>query len=135
MIEYTSSKPTRSEYRHLFESAGWTSSIAISDDVLQTAIDRSWYWISVYDGERIVGIGRLVSDGALYAFVCDMIVLPDHRNQGIGSEILKRMKAKCTAHNIQRVWLFAAEGKTDFYLENGFDLRPEDAPGMQLKKN
>lgn len=135
MIEYNSSKPTLSEYRYLFESTGWTTSISISDDSLQRAIENSWYWISVLDDKRLVGIGRIVSDGALYAFLCDMIVLPTYRGQGIGSEILKRLKDKCTAHNIQRVWLFAAEGRADFYLKNGFEVRPEDAPGMQMKRN
>lgn len=135
MIEYKPVKPPLYEYKSLFESTGWTSSIAISNDVLKMAIDSSWYWVSAFDNGRLVGIGRLVSDGALYAFVCDMIVLPEYQGQGIGKVILKMLKDKCMENGIQRVWLFAAPGRAGFYLKGGFDIRPEDAPGMQMKKN
>jgi GNAT superfamily N-acetyltransferase len=134
MIEYRQLKPPLHDYKSLFESTGWTSSIAISDDVLQKVIDNSWYWISAFDKERLVGVGRLLSDGALYALVCDIIVLPGYQGQGIGEVILKMLKDKCRKNGIQRVWLFAAQGRTRFYIRNGFDIRPADAPGMQLKK-
>jgi len=134
LIEYRFSKPTLEGYRTLFESTGWTSSYRITDSVLEKAIHESWQWVSAFDGETLIGIGRLLSDGGLYAFVCDMIVLPAYRGQGIGTEILKRLKDKCTEHDIQRVWLFAAQGRAGFYTKNGFDIRPEDAPGMQMRK-
>ncbi len=135
MIEYKPLKPTPHEYKFLFESTGWTSSITISDDALQMAMDRSWYWVSAFDKERLVGLGRLVSDSALYAFVCDMMVLPEYQSQGIGTAILKMLKLKCLENGIQRVWLFAAPGRAGFYVKNGFDIRPEDAPGMQMKRS
>lgn len=134
MIKYKISKPTLSEYRKLYEGTGWVPSSSLSDEMLQTAIDHSWYWISAYDNQRLVGVGRPISDGVLYSFVCDMIVDPKYRNQGIGTKILEMLKEKCRQHSFQRVWLFAATGKTDFYIKNGFDARPAYAPGMQMKK-
>ena len=76
MIEFRANKPTIQEYRNLYESTGWVLVKSISDVMLQKAIENSWFCVSVYDDETIIGIGRLISDGALYAFVCDMIVLP-----------------------------------------------------------
>jgi len=134
MIEYRSSKPTLCEYRRLFESTGWTSSIVITDDILGKAINGSWYWVSAFDAEALIGIGRLLSDGALYAFICDVIVLPANQGQGIGTEILKRLKNKCAEHDIRRVWLFAAPGRAGFYMKNSFEIRPADAPGMQMRR-
>lgn len=133
MIKYTASKPTLSGYRKLYESTGWVSPNAVSDDVLQTAIDQAWYWVSACDDQTLVGMGRLISDGALYAFVCDLIIDPRYQRQGIGSTILKMLKDKCTQQSFRRVWLFAAPGRAGFYEKNGFDVRPEDAPGMQMK--
>src|SRR5271157_1119924 len=100
MIEYKPLKPTLHGYKCLFKSTGWTSSIAISEDVLKMAIDNSWYWVSVFDKEKLIGVGRLVSDGALYAFVCDMIVLPEYQGKGIGKAILKMLKDKCMESRI-----------------------------------
>lgn len=133
MIKYENSKPTLSGYKKLYESTGWAPPASISDEVLQTAINNSLYWISAYDDEILVGIGRIVSDGALYAFVCDMIVEPKYQKQGIGTSILGLLKEKCREHSFRRVWLFAATGKAGFYLNNGFEIRPDDAPGMQMK--
>lgn len=89
----------------------------------------------VFDDEKLIGIGRLISDGALYACVCDMIVFHAYQKRGIGSAILKMLKDKCKENGIQRVWLFAAAGRAGFYVKNGFNIRPEDAPGMQMKKS
>lgn len=135
MIECKPLKPPLHEYKYLFESTDWTSSITISDNALKMAIDSSWYWISAFHNERLIGIGRLVSDGALYAFVCDMIVLLECQGQDIGKTILKMLKDKCLENGIQRVWLFTAPGRAGFYVKNGFDICPESAPGMQLKKD
>ena len=134
MIQYRFAKPTLEGYRTLFESTGWTSSYRITDDVLEKAIHDSWCWVSAFDSDTLVGIGRVLSDGGLYAFVCDMIVLPAYQGQGIGTEILKRLKDKCAEHDIQRVWLFAAKGRAGFYTKNGFEIRAEDAPGMQMQR-
>jgi hypothetical protein len=51
MIECKALKPTLHEYKTLFESTGWTSSITISHDILKMAIDSSWYWVSASDNE------------------------------------------------------------------------------------
>jgi len=133
MIDYRYSKPALAGYRTLFESTGWTSSIRTTDAVLKKAIQESWCWVCAFDGEDLIGVGRLISDGALYALVCDMIVRPAYQRQGIGTEILKRLKERCAEHQIQRVWLCAAPGRAPFYIRNGFDIRPADAPGMQMR--
>ncbi|HQO02815.1 MAG TPA: GNAT family N-acetyltransferase [Spirochaetota bacterium] len=132
MIEFRANKPTIQEYRNLYESTGWVSVKSISDVMLQKAIENSWFCVSVYDDETIIGIGRLISDGALYAFVCDMIVLPLYQRKGIGSTILRMLKEKCNETGFQRVWLFSAPERIEFYVKNGFEKRPENAPGMQM---
>jgi GNAT superfamily N-acetyltransferase len=133
LIEYRLSKPTLQEFKALFESSGWTSSIKITDKVLEKAIIESWHWVTAFDAGTLVGIGRLVSDGALYALVCDLMILPEYQGRGIGKAILTMLKEKCLENKIQRVWLFAGPGRSGFYEKNGFEIRSLDAPGMQLK--
>jgi ribosomal protein S18 acetylase RimI-like enzyme len=133
MIDYRCTKPTIQAYKDLFESTGWTSTVTITDDNIQDVIKNTWYWVCVYDNENLIGIGRIISDGALYGLICDIIVLPTYQNQGIGSAIIKMLKSECAERKLQRVWLFAASGKSDFYIKNGFEIRSIDAPGMQMK--
>ena len=133
MIEYKNIKPTVAEYKYLFECANWSSFILKCDNEIQIAIDNSWYWVTVFDEDNIIGMGRIVSDSVLYAFICDMIVIPSYQNNKIGKTIINKLKEKCIENKFSRVWLFAAPGKSEFYIKNGFEKRPDDAPGMQLK--
>jgi N-acetylglutamate synthase-like GNAT family acetyltransferase len=133
LIEYRTTKPTIKEFKALFESSGWTSSIKISNAILKNAMEQSWYWVSAYDNGKVVGIGRLISDGALYALVSDLMIFPEYQGQGVGKTLLKMLKDKCLESGIQRVWLFAGPGKVGFYEKNGFEIRSLDTPGMQLK--
>jgi hypothetical protein len=40
---------------------------------------------------------------------------------------------KCKGNNIRDIQLFAAKDKSEFYEKFGFEKRPINAPGMQLK--
>ncbi len=131
-IIYKESPPTWQEYYCLFSTAGWVEALKISENDLKKVLENTSYWITAYENERIVGIGRLLSDGALYALVCDVIGAPEGQNRGIGSSILTKLINKCTELNLKRVWLFAAPDKAGFYEKHGFSIRPGEAPGMQL---
>jgi ribosomal protein S18 acetylase RimI-like enzyme len=63
-------------------------------DALHQALQQSWYTVSAYDTGRLVGFGRVVSDGVLYAMIYDLIVIPSHQRRGIGSEILRSLVAR-----------------------------------------
>jgi N-acetylglutamate synthase-like GNAT family acetyltransferase len=135
-IVYKESPPTWQEYVQLFSSTGWMPELRISEDELKKVLDNTFnnacYWITAYQNERIVGCGRLLSDGALYALICDLIVMSDHKNKGVGGMILQQLVKKCQEADIKRVWLFAAPDKAKFYEKYGFSIRPNKAPGMQL---
>lgn len=131
-IEYKTDPPTWQEYFQLFSSTGWMPILRISEGDLKRAFDNTWYWITAYKDQEIVGAGRLLSDGALYALICDIIVVPGCQSKGIGSMILKQLVKKCKETGLKKVWLFAAPGKAGFYEKYGFSVRPDEAPGMQL---
>jgi GNAT superfamily N-acetyltransferase len=90
--------------------------------------------ISAYHDTTLIGAGRLVSDGILYAVVFDMIVTPDWQGRGIGSEILNRLLDRCNAAGIRDVLLFAARGTEGFYRRHGFVPRSQNAPGMMMRR-
>ena len=131
-IEYDTAPPERAEYLELFETTGWNDAYRASAAELADALARSWYSVAAYDAGRLVGFGRVVSDGVLYAMIYDMVVRPSHKGRGIGTEILRRLVARCNEAGIREVQLFCAKGKLDFYRRRGFKERPKDAPGMRL---
>ncbi len=133
-IQLRRQPPDKDDFIALFNMTGWNKVYQADRDELERAIQNSWLVISAYDGERLVGFGRVVSDTVLYAMIHDMIVLPDHQGKGIGTLILKELVEQCRKQGIRDIQLFCAKGKRAFYEQNGFDARPADAPGMQLRK-
>jgi GNAT superfamily N-acetyltransferase len=131
-IAYREKLPAFAAYHPLFETTGWNEAYRADEDELYAAISSSWYVLSAYDNDDLVGFGRIISDGVLYALICDMIVKPSYQRQGIGSTLLNKLIARCRLHKIRVIWLFAAKGRRSFYQKFGFVERPADAPGMQL---
>jgi GNAT superfamily N-acetyltransferase len=131
-IEYIGEKPDSRAYLQLFESTGWNAVYKADQVELNRALEGSWYVLSAYDGDKLVGVGRVVSDGVLYAMIYDMIVKPSHQGKGIGTAILEKLIAKCKRDRLRDIQLFSAKGKVQFYRKRGFVERPVDAPGMSV---
>lgn len=127
--------PAAMDFFSLFETTGWNTAYQTTPQDLQQALDDSWYTISAYDKGELIGFGRILSDGVLYAMIYDLIVHPDFQNQGLGSQLLNRLIEACQKANIRAIQLFSAHGKTEFYKTRGFVTRHEDAPGMVYLTN
>jgi GNAT superfamily N-acetyltransferase len=133
-IEYVERLPDCEAYLELFDTTGWNDLYGAGPGDLQRALVRSWHAVSAFEAGRLVGFGRLLSDGVLYAVVFDMIVTPDRQRRGIGTEILNRLLRRCREHGIRDVLLFSARGTAGFYRQFGFMERPAGAPGMILRR-
>jgi N-acetylglutamate synthase-like GNAT family acetyltransferase len=126
--------PDKDEVFDLFLTTGWNENYQLSKEELYTAVKESWYMISAYDNDRLVGFGRIICDGVVHALILDMIVHPAYKRKGIGSRILKNLVEKCHEHNIRDIQLFCAKNQKNFYEKHGFVPRPENAPGMEKSK-
>jgi GNAT superfamily N-acetyltransferase len=133
-ITYAERVPDCVAYLELFETTGWNEMYRASAGDLQRSLTRSWHAISAFEGKRLIGFGRLLSDGVLYAVVFDVIVTPDRQRQGIGAGIMQRLLRRCEDHGIRDVLLFSARGTPAFYRKLGFVERPGEAPGMILRR-
>ena len=130
-IEFRPEIPTRDQFWELFQTTGWNEKYQLSPNDLMRSLRASWSMLGAYDGERLVGFGRLVSDGVLHAMIYELIVLPEYQGQGIGGKILEKLVEKCRQAGVRDIQLFCARGKREFYEKRGFVARPDDAPGMQ----
>jgi ribosomal protein S18 acetylase RimI-like enzyme len=133
-LRFEPESPTAERYWGLFQTTGWNAEYHATPQELVTALAHSWYCLAVYDGESLVGVGRIVTDQVLHAMIYDLIVDPDYQHQGLGSQILDRLVARCREANIRDIQLFCARGKQAFYEKHGFVVRPTDAPGMQYRR-
>jgi ribosomal protein S18 acetylase RimI-like enzyme len=90
-IAYREQLPAPAAYQQLFESTGWNRGYRADPDALHRAISSSWYVLSAYENDDLIGFSRVVSDGVLYALICDLIVKPSYQGQGIGSHLLDKL--------------------------------------------
>jgi len=132
-ITYSAALPDKNNFYDLFLSTGWNDEFKLNPDELERAVSKSYFTVSAYHGELLVGFGRIVSDGILHAMIYEMIIHPGYQRKGIGTEILNRLIQKCKGDKIRDLQLFCAQGKKEFYEKHGFTSRPEDAPGMQYQ--
>ena len=123
--------PTPEEYNHIRELVKWG---AIPMPYVKTGLNNSTFGVCAYVNDEIVGLARVVGDGAIYFFIKDMIIHPDYQRQGIGTKIMNTIIKifKERYENKGMVFLFAAKGKAAFYEKFGFEKRDDDAPGMRL---
>ena len=124
--------PPSPQLWRLFLTTGWNDEYAISSEAYEKACRDSWFAVSAYDGEWLVGFGRVLSDGLLHAMIYDLITDPRYQGRGIGTKVLDALVSRCRAEGIRDVQLFCAEGKRRFYEQRGFHSRPDQAPGMEL---
>ena len=130
---YKSSKPKQQAFYNLFITTGWNDNYQLDTDQLFEALEKSWYLVSAYKNEQLVGFGRIICDGVVHALILDLIVHPEYQNIGIGGQILNKLVEKCKQHQIRDIQLFCAKEYSSFYEKRGFRKRPDDAPGMEYK--
>jgi GNAT superfamily N-acetyltransferase len=82
-----------------------------------------------------VGFGRIVTDGATFAWICDIIVAEAHRGSGLGKVLvesvvlhpevadLRQVLATKDAHSLYEK--FGYERRDGVFLTRNFRLRPE----------
>ena len=77
--------------------------------------------VSAWDGERLVGIARSVSDFSYATYLSDLAVCASHQRQGIGRELIRRTQA---AGGEATIILLSAPNAVNYYPRLGFKQHP-----------
>ncbi len=73
----------------------------------------------LYDGTRQIGMARVVSDFAVFAYLCDVFIHEDYRGNGIGKWMLESILDHPDLKTIRR-WMLATRDAHEFYRRYGF---------------
>lgn len=93
MLHYTEEKCfTQEQVQQLFLSVGWVS--GQYPQRLYKALMHSSTVLTVWDGDRLIGLIRALDDSEMLAQIHYVLVHPDYQGQGIAGELLERIKEK-----------------------------------------
>ena len=105
---------------HLYQAVGWTN-YTNQPQMLEQALSHSLAIYLARDGEKIVGLVRLVGDGFSSVFVQDLIVLPSYQRQGIGSTLMRQALSDYKDTYQVQLATEQTEKTLEFYRSLGFE--------------
>lgn len=121
------------QLRELWERIGWSEHRVRTNFIWEDCLRSSHYVLSAWDGQRLVGFGRIVADG-IFATFYDIAVDPDYQRQGIGRQLMDMLIGQVKDKGYAGIYLFRWEenpGNQAFYESLGFE--PTES-GMELRK-
>ena len=121
------------EFNYLYDSVGWGH---YDDEISKKALDNTFYSVSIYDDDKIIGFGRLIGDSICFMYIHDVIVHPKYQSMKIGTSIMNKLIEKIELIQKEnpdlRVYLGASKGKEGFYEKFGFTDREHAGLGAGM---
>lgn len=142
-IEYVSKLKKHDDTIDLYKSLEWYQLSGYTDEDIDKA-NESFYSVYAYDGDKLVGLGRVASDGMIVAVMSGICVRHDYRHHGIGAQIVERIVEYCQTGDYRlNVQLFCEDSLIKWYEGMGFEklavgMRkpvPTKEENSALKKN
>lgn len=115
---------------HLYRAAGWWQEEDGPDDLktVDAIIANSFCFVIAISGGEIIGMGRVISDGVSDAYIQDVTVLAEHRGQGYGKGIVRRLLQELRERKLQWIGLISEPGYESFYTSLGFGVMKDYTP-------
>jgi len=111
--------PTVESFVQLRAKIGWGET---GSTMAKKSLECSLFHVVIYYQAQLVAMGRIIGDGAMYFYIQDVIVDPDHQSQGLGKMIMENIESFLTqnAKKGATIGLLAAQGKEEFYKAWGY---------------
>ena len=87
-------------------------------ETLERALGNSLCF-GLYEGERQIGLARVITDRATYAYLCDVYVLPERRGRGLGAWMMGCVMAHPDLQGLRRFSLVTRDAH-ELYRPFGF---------------
>jgi GNAT superfamily N-acetyltransferase len=87
-------------------------------ETVQRSIEHSLAF-GLYEGERQIGLARVISDFATFAYVGDVFLLEEYRGRGLSKWLMRTIVAHPDLQGLRR-WLLATRDAHGLYRQVGF---------------
>jgi len=133
MIKIRENDNNVDDFNLLYDSVGWG---AYDKKISKIALDNTFYSISIYDNDKIIGYGRLIGDTICFIYIQDVIVRKEYQGNKIGTLIMNKLLEKINEIKKDnpnlRVYLGATKNREKFYEKFGFIKRTDAGLGYGM---
>lgn len=117
-FKLSDSPPSYSEFCELWCKTGWPE---YSEDEFKRAIQGSAFWSTARsESGALLGLGRLLSDEARYAYIQDVVVIGDRRRKGIGRALVNALVDAAMQMGLDEIHLISTPQAIGLYQSFGF---------------
>ena len=110
-------------HRFLSEQSYWAK--GVPREVVERSLKGSLCF-GVLKGREQVGLARVITDGAVFAYLCDVYILPEHRGQGLSKWLMETIVQHPELQGLRK-WMLATQDAHGLYAQFGFSpLRNPD---------
>ena len=110
----------------LYEAVGWTNYTS-HPEALRAGYEGSLAAWCAFEGDKLVGVVRVVGDGVTIVFVQDLIVAPSHQRTGIGTRLMQAVMNRFS--DVYQMELLTDDGSGACALYERLGFARSDAMG------
>jgi GNAT superfamily N-acetyltransferase len=99
-------------------------------ETVERSIENSLCF-AVYAADRQIAFARVISDRAVFAYLCDVFVIPEFRGRGIAKLLMRAILAHPELQNLRSFLLGTRDAHT-LYEQFGFGP-PQDPSRLMVK--
>ena len=103
---------------HDFLAHGSNWAVGIGRDVVARALAGSLTF-GLYEGRQQIGLARVITDRATFAYLLDVYVLEPYRGRGLGRWLISTDRAHPDLQGLRR-WMLTSRDARDYYRPFGF---------------
>ena len=129
-FDVSDSIPAAEEYNQLRVDAGLS---AKSDKAAVIGLPNSLYFVCIRSEQLLIGMGRVISDGACFLQIVDIAVHPEYQGWGLGKLIMENIESYVSSIAVEGTYVSLIGDKPEFYEKLGYRHTAPSGFGMFKK--
>lgn len=101
-------------------------------EAAEKGLPNSLYGVQIVIDDKVVGMGRVVGDGALNFDIVDIAVDPDYQGRGLGRKLMEAIMVYLKANAPKGAYITLMADVPALYLKFGFEYARPHSEGMVL---
>jgi ribosomal protein S18 acetylase RimI-like enzyme len=104
--------------------------------MIKRSLENSLFHVTARTESKLIGMGRIIGDGAMFYYIQDVVIDPEYQHQGLGNALMLEIEQflSINAKKGATVALLSAQGKEKFYSRYGYLERSGDPLGKGMCK-